>query len=402
MKRKIYKLAALILATTAMLIGSPLKADSRSVGIETAIKATVAISLYDEEDQKIATGSGFILSDGRVATNYHVLEKGYRAEVVSSTGELLLVSDYVEAFSSKYDLAILPKVSKIPAKLNLAMYKPSIGTRVIAIGAPLGLQNTVSDGIVSAHRNDDGTPLLQISAPISPGSSGGPVIGAEGAVVGVAVLTIRGGQNLNFAVPAEALRTLAKLPATKSYIAPKRRLQAEVSVSISPSNPAVVPAPVVEAPPVANGSEAQEIVSAPPVPVAPAPPRPPLAVAEFEGFAITLKECTQHSGARVACDVSFKNSESMGAAKRLSISSTYIEQQGGRSQDKVISIMSGLASPIAWHSGRFCVIQPLGSCEMRFIYSGVNFVPGKYVLNLKLYVGVLGARSVISLPAEHQ
>jgi S1-C subfamily serine protease len=85
------------------------------------------------------------------------------------------------------------------------------------IGAPEGFQNTVSDGIVSAFRRVDGQPLMQISAPISHGSSGGPVLNRRGEVLGVAVAVWAGGQNLNFAVPLEALR--AALSAEEARLA---------------------------------------------------------------------------------------------------------------------------------------------------------------------------------------
>lgn len=129
---------------------------------------------------------------------------------------------------------------------------------------------------------------------------------------------------------------------------------------------------------------------------------PPIATAEYENFEIILNDCVQRSADQLECRVNFRNKNNIGSAERLSISSTYVEQNNGRSQDKVVSVLNGLASPIAWHSGRFCTIQPLESCNMRFIYSGVNLVPGKYTVNFRLYLGALGSRSLVSLSTEYK
>ena len=76
----------------------------------------------------------------------------------------------------------------------------SVGERVVAIGNPKGLENTVSDGLVSAVRDMNGTKLIQISAPISPGSSGGALFNMNGEVIGITSSSFDEGQNLNFAV----------------------------------------------------------------------------------------------------------------------------------------------------------------------------------------------------------
>lgn len=388
----------LVVIGSILWAGLSVGAENMGGGIEHAVKATVAITLYDEEDRKIASGSGFILPDGRVATNYHVLQDGYRVEVVSSTGELLLVADHMEAFSSKYDLAILPKVSKSPARLSLSLSKPRIGVGIYAIGAPLGFQNTVSDGIVSAYRAEEGANLMQITAPISPGSSGGPVIGADGLVAGVAVATIRGGQNLNFAVPVEALQSLIRLPVGKTYISARRRAAAEpVVVEESGLNAQEASGAHVAEPPVSNTSPSDaEVV---PEKVEPSPPPPPASMGKFAKYEITLKKCRQVAVSRVSCDLVFQNTERNGNPGILSFSSTYIEQAGGRSQDRVEFQMPRLSGVIAWHSGVFCIIQPLGECPISFTYSGVNLDKGAYGVIFRLREGHFGKRTLVSLPA---
>ena len=83
-----------------------------------------------------------------------------------------------------------------------------VGETVYAVGNPRGLEGTFSDGIISSIRPVGSDKLIQITAPLSPGSSGGPVLNRRGEVIGVSVLTIRDGQNLNFAIPSNYLRTL--------------------------------------------------------------------------------------------------------------------------------------------------------------------------------------------------
>jgi len=100
-------------------------------------------------------------------------------------------------------------ISGVPF-LNLGEEDASeVGQRVAVIGSPLGLDGTLSEGIISAKRKlDDGPLWLQISAAVSPGSSGSPVMNAKGEVIGVATMVLTGGQSLNFAVPIGVPRKL--------------------------------------------------------------------------------------------------------------------------------------------------------------------------------------------------
>jgi tetratricopeptide (TPR) repeat protein len=109
----------------------------------------------------------------------------------------------------KNDLAIMSVASDLVSKpLALAVGTPSPGDQVFAIGNPEGLENTISQGIISGIRTTNDRDLLQITSPISHGSSGGPVLNAQGEVVGVAVGMLEKGQNLNFAVPSKYVRAL--------------------------------------------------------------------------------------------------------------------------------------------------------------------------------------------------
>jgi serine protease Do len=155
-------------------------------------------------------GSGFVVrSDGRIVTNLHVVAGAREATVVLSDGRRLGGVEIL-AVSDAFDLALLKvPADKLPALSLGDSSRVQVGQRVVAIGNPLGLSNTVSDGLVSALRQIDAqVSLLQLSAPISPGSSGGPIIDERGQVVGVSTLIITQGQNLNFGVAINAVKPM--------------------------------------------------------------------------------------------------------------------------------------------------------------------------------------------------
>lgn len=160
--------------------------------------------------KKIATGTGFLVSsDGKLITNHHVIENGAKVVAKAENGGtfpiLGVLRDNIED-----DLALLKIDGKKLPCLGLGTSeKIEVGARVAVVGSPLGLEGSLSEGIVSAIREFPGkVRLLQITAAISPGSSGSPVLNANGEVVGVAVSQAHEGQSLNFAVPVEAANHL--------------------------------------------------------------------------------------------------------------------------------------------------------------------------------------------------
>lgn len=172
----------------------------------------VTLKTFDSNGRPLAQGSGFLLDDGRVVTNTHVVRGAANVELFDSAGQLIGTTQYAEVLSNTVDIAILPRTVTEQPGLALATDDPLVGTRIFAIGAPEGLQNTVSDGLVSAVREIDSQRVIQISAPVSSGSSGGPVVDIDGQVIGVSVMSLVDGQNLNFAVPARDIRVLAGSP----------------------------------------------------------------------------------------------------------------------------------------------------------------------------------------------
>jgi S1-C subfamily serine protease len=167
--------------------------------------SVVTITIHDEAGKATGFGSGFFVSEGgQIVTNRHVIVGAFSAEIKTAEGKVYSITKVV-AENKEGDLVRLAvDFGRETVKpLRLSRNLPEAGERVLVIGSPLGLEQTVSEGIVSAVR--DSGRLIQITAPISPGSSGSPVVNMKGEVIGVATLQFTEGQNLNFAVSAQRL-----------------------------------------------------------------------------------------------------------------------------------------------------------------------------------------------------
>ncbi len=188
-------LAALIFFVAWLIVPNLFKPD-----IEELKKSVVQIYVYDINDEIIATGSGVVAFENDVIiTNAHVVEENYKLEVISENNTKYQVEGII-GYNKKKDIAILKlsdskKLKALDTKDSLA-----VGDDVIAIGSPLGLKNTVSNGILSGYFQD-AIKVYQHTAPISPGSSGGALFDARGRLVGITYASIDGGQNINFAIP---------------------------------------------------------------------------------------------------------------------------------------------------------------------------------------------------------
>ena len=165
----------------------------------------------DAAGKEIATGTGFLVSsDGKLITNHHVIEHAVSAVAKAENGGLFPVTGLL-AEDSERDLVVLKLDGKDFPSLELgSSEKIESGTRIAVVGNPLGLEGSLSEGIVSGLRLDmiDKGTSIQITAAISPGSSGSPVLNSKGTVIGVASALLRGGQSLNFAIPVEAAKNL--------------------------------------------------------------------------------------------------------------------------------------------------------------------------------------------------
>jgi tetratricopeptide (TPR) repeat protein len=174
---------------------------------EIAKRNTSSVMLLSDEN---SLGTGFILSeDGVLVTNFHVISAGKKMVAKSHTGGLYEVQA-VLATDKVRDIAILKLGAKNLNALELAAPTTvSPGSKIVVIGNPVGLESTVSEGIVSAKRQlGDYGEVLQITAPISPGSSGSPVLNKEGKVVGIATFKRIDGESLNFAIPSYRITDL--------------------------------------------------------------------------------------------------------------------------------------------------------------------------------------------------
>ncbi|MFT5359092.1 MAG: serine protease Do [Polyangiales bacterium] len=155
-------------------------------------------------------GTGFVIDhDGTIATNQHVIREAPRVGVKFVDGTW---ASEVEVLMENEDLDLALLRVTTTARLHPVLLSNSdaiqVGEHVISIGNPLGLEHTLTDGLVSARRVHQGRPMIQMSAPVSPGNSGGPVFNRRGEVIGVTTLVVGMGfaQNLNLAIPINVLK----------------------------------------------------------------------------------------------------------------------------------------------------------------------------------------------------
>ena len=206
-----------IVTFTVLLFCSTNNATAQTVPeiAEKALAATVYLEMQDSNGKTLGFGSGFFVKPNLIATNYHVIAG-------ASSGTAKLVGKHttykIEGLTATYkynDLALL----KVPA----SGIKPlpignsdavKIGETVYVIGNPKGLEGTFSDGTISSRHGGHAKGRLQMTAPISPGSSGGPVLNKKGEVIGVSYAILENGQNLNFVIPSLYLKTLLALSGT--------------------------------------------------------------------------------------------------------------------------------------------------------------------------------------------
>ena len=179
---------------------------------EKSLAATVYLEMKDINGKTLGIGSGFFVKPNLIATNYHVIEG-------AANGTAKLVGKYttyniegVTATDKTNDLALVKVMAYRIRPLSLGDSNTvRIGDKVYVAGNPKGLEGTFSDGIISSRRDKYTKERLQMTAPISPGNGGGPVLNRKGEVIGVSFMTIEGGQNLNIVIPSKYLKKLIML-----------------------------------------------------------------------------------------------------------------------------------------------------------------------------------------------
>jgi tetratricopeptide (TPR) repeat protein len=181
--------------------------------------SVVTVIAYDMEDNVANLGTGFFVNKfGHLITNYHVLIGKFGAEVKTADGNSYHIKSIVDENREADLIRVLVDIPKEKVQwIEVSGELPPVGQRVLVVGSPMGLEQTVSDGIVSSLREIPGAGVFyQMSAPISPGSSGSPVVNMEGKVIGVATFQFLYGQNLNFAVSGKSILDLKSKKTSQS------------------------------------------------------------------------------------------------------------------------------------------------------------------------------------------
>lgn len=170
--------------------------------------AVFYIEVKNSSNVVYASGSGFIIDkSGIIATNYHVIEGAYGATIKLVDGRTFPV-EKVLAYDKNRDIAVLKiAASNLPQVKLGDSDEIKNGDKILTIGSPEGLENTISDGLVSNRKRlINNMNFIQISAPISHGSSGGALLNYKAEVIGITTAYYEGGQNLNLAIPINDLK----------------------------------------------------------------------------------------------------------------------------------------------------------------------------------------------------
>lgn len=169
--------------------------------------SVVMLQVFDDQGQCLKTGSGVIIQEsGYILTNFHVAAGGsYYGVLLEEDPEICYTNELIK-YNQDFDLAIL-RMSKRRAPIPVWQgTEPLVrGQKVVAIGSPLGLFNTVSDGIISGFRTVGERSMIQFTAPTSHGSSGGALLDLYGNLIGIITAGFDDGQNLNLAVDYKAI-----------------------------------------------------------------------------------------------------------------------------------------------------------------------------------------------------
>lgn len=223
-------LMILVSAITQSMLSQDILSSGRDVNVKTAptkpvltaeqiaqrFLPGVALIICDDGKGNYSQGSGIFIGDGTILTNAHVVKGMVRGVVIAGEQQKKNLIDTIGYFNSENtDLALLHSDEAKTAKKPIAPFAQSndlrIGETIYVLSNPEGLVGTISQGIVSSGiRKMKNMDLLQISAPISEGSSGGAVLNSRGEVIGLATSTLASGQNLNFAVPVSSIRLFLK------------------------------------------------------------------------------------------------------------------------------------------------------------------------------------------------
>jgi len=226
-----------LLAPLLFAIQMPIVAGNTTTKIVEKVSGSVVIIEAFSKDYGRSQGSGVLIDDGRtIVTNLHVVQHATKVTVEFPDGRTFRSKGYLAVNPDKDLITIrLPKkISKVVPVIIATLDGISVGQKVVAIGSPRGLTNTVSEGIVSAIRElDSATKLIQTTAPVSPGSSGGGLFNEDAKLIGITSFLHIGGQNLNFAHPADDIIPLLKdVPPIPFYELQRSNLDTKTSPDV--------------------------------------------------------------------------------------------------------------------------------------------------------------------------
>lgn len=167
--------------------------------------SVVKIHVLDPLGQIFRYGSGIMVSErGYILTNCHVVLGGHGFAVEIEEESQLCSDGFLVKYNQMWDLALI-EIRRVCKPIPISKEIPRRGQSVVAIGSPLGMMNTISDGIISGFRQVEDRNMIQFTAPTSRGSSGGAVLNRFGELVGVSTAGIEEGQNLNLAVDSTTI-----------------------------------------------------------------------------------------------------------------------------------------------------------------------------------------------------
>ena len=211
LKNKLLLQLTLIILVTVLLCCTTSNAQTVPQIVENALAATVSLEMQDRSGAVLSRGSGFFVRSNLIATNYHVIEGAAQGTAKLVDRHKKYTIEGYTAVDKTNDLVLLKVTVHGGNPLPLGDSNTvRIGETIYVADNPIGLEGTVSNGIISSRSDRHMKERLQMTAPISPGSSGGPVLNRKGQVIGVSVSGYHGlgVQNLNLAIPSNYLKTL--------------------------------------------------------------------------------------------------------------------------------------------------------------------------------------------------
>lgn len=202
------KIRTILCSTILLIAGTTIAcsntwAQTPDVLFEQISPSIWSVLTYDPNGRPLRQGSAVVIATGKLVTNCHVLT---RARTVDIAKDNVKYRASLEFADTQRDLCqIQVRNFTAPAVKTGAVKDLRVGQRVYAIGSPKGLELTMSDGIISSLRSTstDDQPLIQTTAAISAGSSGGGLFSSEGLLIGITTFVVKDSQNLNFAHPAD-------------------------------------------------------------------------------------------------------------------------------------------------------------------------------------------------------